>query len=120
MSMKWKTQRTKKFFLVTNEFAENRRIEQMMAEYQDKNCNITDKVFRTKESNFLILGDCRQSLYTNQQLNLFLAPSLYFLNLVHADVKSYKAALNCFKDNLLSSVPTLLDQRLTISLLPCE
>ena len=108
------------FFLVTNEIVEIRRIEQLMAEKQNKNWKIIEEQFQTIELNFHVLRDCTQILYSNQQLNLNLDSVSSLLNLVYADVKSYKAALYAFKNNLLDSVPTLLDQRLTISLMPRE
>ena len=41
-----------KFFLVTNEFAEIRHIEQLMAENQNKNWKIIEEQFQTIERNF--------------------------------------------------------------------
>ena len=109
-----------KFFLVTKEIAEIRHIEQLMAENQNKNWKIIEEQFQTIERNFHVLRDCTQILYSNQQLNFNLDTVASLLNLVYAVVKSYKAALYAFKNNLLGSVPTLLDQRLTISLMPRE
>ena len=86
-----------KFFLVTNEIAEIRRIEQLMAENQNKNWKIIEEQFQTIEINFHVLRDCTQSLYSNQQLNFNLDTAASLLNLVFADVKSYKAALYAFK-----------------------
>ena len=57
-----------KVFLVTNENAEIRRIEQLMAENQNKNWNIIEEPFSTIGRNFHILSDCKQTLYSNQQL----------------------------------------------------
>ena len=110
----------KKFFLVTNEIAEIRHIEQLMAENQNKNWKIIEDQFQTIERNFHVLRGGTQILYSNQQLNFNLETVASRLKLVYADVKSYKAALHAFKNNLLGSVPTLLHQRLTISLMPRE
>ena len=77
-----------KFFLVTNEIAEVRRIEQLMAENQNKNWKIIEEQFQTIERNFHVLRDCTQILYSNQQLNFNLDTAASLLNLVYADVKS--------------------------------
>ena len=86
-----------KFFLVTNDIAEIRHIEQLMAENQNKNWKIIEEQFQTIEINFHVLRDCTQIFYCNQQLNFNLDTAASLLNLVYADVKSYKAALYAFK-----------------------
>ena len=69
------------FILVTNEIAEVRRIEQLIAENQIKNWKIMETQFQTIERNFLILRDCTQTLYSNQQLNFSLDTIASLLNL---------------------------------------
>ena len=71
-----------KFFLVTNEIAEIRHIEQLMAENQNKNWKIIEEQFQTIERNFHVLRDCTQILYSNQQLNFNLDTVASLLNLV--------------------------------------
>ena len=86
-----------KFFFVANETDENRRIKHLMAENQNKNLKSREAQFQTEERNFHVLRDCTQNLYSNQQLNFNLDTVASLLNMVYADVKSYKAGFYAFK-----------------------
>ena len=86
-----------KVVLVTNENAEIRRIEQLMAENQNKNWNIIEEPFSTIGRNFHILSDCKQTLYSKQQLIYNLDTVASLLNLVYAEVMSYKVVLYALK-----------------------
>ena len=61
-----------------------------------------------------------KTLFSNQQINFNFDTAASLLNVIYADITSYKAALYAFKTNVLNSIPTLLDQRLPMSLVPRE
>ena len=66
------------------------------------------------------MRDCTQTLFSNQQINFNFDTAASLLNVVYADIASYKTALYAFKTNVLNSIPTLLDKRLPMSLVPRE
>ena len=108
------------FFMISNELSEIRAIQQQTIENQNRNWKIIEKQFATIQRNFHILRDCTQTLFSNQQINFNFDTAASLLNVVYADIASYKTALYAFKTNVLNSIPTLLDQRLPTSLVPRE
>ena len=109
-----------KFFTISNELSEIRAIQQQTIENQNKNWKIIEEQFATIQGNFHILRDCTQTLFSNQQINFNFDTAASLLNVVYADIASYKTALYAFKTNVLNSIPTLLDKRLPMSLVPRE
>ena len=65
-------------------------------------------------------GIAHKPLFSNQQINFNFDTAASLLNVVYADITSYKTALYAFKTNVLNSIPTLMDQRLLMSLVPRE
>ena len=114
------TSSKEKFFAISNELSEIREIQQQTIENQNRNWKILEEQFATIQGNFHILRDCTQTLFSNQQINFNFDTAASLLNVVYADITSYKAALYAFKTNVLNSIPTLLDQRLPMSLVPRE
>ena len=55
---------------------------------------------------------------TQQQLNFNFDTAASLLLTLYADIKSYRAALYSFRINVINAIPTLLDKRLPISLVP--
>ena len=53
-----------------------------------------------------------------QQLNFNFDTAASLLLTLYADIKSYRAALYSFRINIINAIPTLLDKRLPISLVP--
>ena len=107
-----------KFCAISNELSEIRAIQKQNIENQNRNWKILEEQFATIEGNFHILPDCTQTMFSNQQINLNFDTAASLLNVVYADKTSYKTALYASKTNVLSSIPTLLDQRLPMSLVP--
>ena len=101
------TSSNEKFFTISNELSEIRTIQQQ---------KILKEQFATIRGNFHILRDCTQTLFSNQQINFNFDTAASLLNVVYADITSYKTALYAFKTNVLNSIPTLLDKRLPMSL----
>ena len=100
--------------------SEIRAIQQHTIENQNRNWKILEEQFATIQGNFDILPDCTQPLFSNQQINFNFDTAASLLNVVYADFTSYKTALYAFKTNVLNSIPTLLDKRLPMSLVPRE
>ena len=107
-----------KFYLVHNELAAIRQSQEEMIQTQSANWEIIEKQFKTFQLNFHILRDCSQMLLSNQQLNFNFDTYSSLLGLLYADIKSYKAALYAYRLNILNSIPTLLEQRLPMSIVP--
>ena len=105
------TSSNEKFFTISNELSEIRTIQQQ---------KILKEQFATIQGNFHILRDCTQTLFSNQQINFNFDTAASLLNVVYADITSYKTALYAFKTNVLNSIPTLLDKRLPMSLVSRE
>ena len=91
-----------------------------MQENQNKNWKIVQQQFEIFQNNFHVLRDCTQMLFSNQQLNFNFDTAASLLNILYADVKSYRSALYAYSINLLNSIPILLDKRLPMSLVPRE
>ena len=106
--------------MISNELSEIRAIQQQTIENQNRNWKIIEEQFATIQGNFHILRDCTQTLFSNQQINFNFDTAASLLNVVYADIASYKTALYAFKTNVLNSIPTLLVQRLPMSLVPRE
>ena len=114
------TSSNEKFFAISNELSEIRAIQQHTIENQNRNWKILEEQFATIQGNFHILRDCTQTLFSNQQITFNFDTAASLLNVVYADITSYKTALYAFKTNVLNSIPTLLDKRLPMSLIPRE
>ena len=114
------TSSNEKFFAISNELSEIRAIQQQTIKNQNRNWKIPGEQFDAIQGNFHILRDCTQTLFSNQQINFNFDTAASLLNAIYADITSYKAALYAFKTNVLNSIPTLLDQRLPMSLVPRE
>ena len=91
-----------------------------MQENQNKNWKIVQQQFEIFQNNFHVLRDCTQMLFSHQQLNFNFNTAASLLNVLYADVKSYRSALYAYSINLLNSIPILLDKRLPMSLVPRE
>ena len=114
------TSSNQKFFAISNELAEIKAIQEQIIENQNKIWKVIQAQFDAIQGNFHILRDCTQTLIANQQLNFNYDTASSLLAVIHADITSYKAALYAFKTNYLNSIPTLLDKRLPMSLVPRE
>ena len=114
------TSSNEKFFAISNELSEIRAIQQHTVENQNRSWKILEEQFATIQGNFHILRDCTQTLFLNQQINFNFDTAASLLNVVYADITSYKTALYAFKTNVLNSIPTLRDKRLPMSLVPRE
>ncbi len=109
-----------KFFQISNELAEITKIQREMRDNQNRNWKVIQQQFETFQSNFHILRDCTQVLFSNQQLNFNFDTIASLLSIIYADIQSYRAALFSYRLNLLNSIPNLLQQRLSMSIVPRE
>ena len=66
------------------------------------------------------IATCMEMQATQQQLNFNYDTAASLLLTLYADIKSYRAALNSFRTNFINAIPTLLDKRLPICLVPCK
>ena len=114
------TSTDKKFFMVENELAALHDIQRELVATQDTNWNIIQQQFDIFEHNFHVLRDCNQLLFSNQQLNFNFDTLSSLLAMIHASVKSYRAALFAFRMNILNSIPVILRGHLPMSLVPTE
>ena len=85
---------------------------------QNRNWDIVEQQFEVFNNNFHILRDCSQILYTQQQLNFNYDTVTALLLTLYADIKSYRAALYAYRLNLVNALPSLLEKRFPISLVP--
>ena len=113
-----KSETDDKFFLISNELATLHKIQNELIENQNRNWEIIQKQFKVFEKNIRLLQDCDQLLFSNQQINFNFDTAASLLNMIYSDVKSYRAALTGYRMNLLNSIPTLLQKRLPMSLVP--
>ena len=106
------------FFLISNALATLHKIQNELIENQNRNWETIQKQFEVFEKNVRLLQDCDQLLFSNQQIKFNFDTAASLLNMIYSDVKSYRAALTGYRMNLLNSIPTLLQKRLPMSLVP--
>ena len=113
--LQFKKESNKKFYMISDELKEITKIQMELAENQNKNWKEQFEIF---ERNILILSNCEQLLFSNQQLNFNFDTVASLLSVIYADIKSYRWALYAYKVNILNSIPILLGKRLPMSLVP--
>ena len=114
------TSTDEKFFMVEDELAALHDIQRELVDTQNKNWALIQQQFDVFEHNFHVLRDCNQLLFSNQQLNFNFDTFSSLLAMIHASIKSYRAALFAFRMNILNSIPVILRGHLPLSLVPTE
>ena len=109
-----------KFFRVSKDLA-------LLHEIQNQINQTQNEIWKRIVNQFPVLRDdihemrnCDQLLYTRQQVNFNFDNISSLLSSMYSNVKSYIAALNAFKMNIMSWIPSLLSQYVPMSLLPKE
>ena len=74
--------------------------------------------FKVFEKNVGLLQDCDQLLFSNQQISCNVDTAASVLNMMFSHVKILRAAFTGYRMNLLTSIPTLLQKRLPMTLVP--
>ena len=116
--MKIGAQTDEKFFLVADELAKVYKVQNEMQENQNRNWKLVEEQFAIVDHNMNAIATCMEIQATQQQLNFNFDTAASLLLTLYADIKSYRAALNSFRINVINAIPTLLDKRLPISLVP--
>ena len=73
-----------------------------MVATQNENWALIEQQFAVFERNFHVLRDCDQMLFPNQQLNFNFDTLSSLLSMIHASVKSFRAALFACRINVLN------------------
>ena len=111
-------QTDEKFFLVADELAKVYKVQNEKQENQNRNWKLVEEQFAIVDDNLNGIATCMEIHATQQQLNFNFDTAALLLLTLYADIKSYRAALYSFRINVISAIPTLLDKRLPISLVP--
>ena len=111
-------QTDEKFFLVADEHAKVYKVQNEMQENQNRNWKLVEEQFAIVDHNLNALATCMEIQLSQQQLNFNFDTAASLLLTLYADIKSYRAALYSFRINVINAIPTLLDKRLPISLVP--
>ena len=111
-------QTDEKFFLVADELAKVYKVQNEMQENQNRNWKLVEEQFAIIDHNLNALATCMEFQLSQQQLNFNFDTAASLLLTLYADIKSYRAALYSFRINVINAIPTLLDKRLPISLVP--
>ena len=107
-----------KFFLVADELARVYKVQNEVQENQNRNWKLVEEQSAIVDHNLNAIATCMEIQATQQQLHFNFDTSASLLLTLYADIKSYRAALYSFRINVIKAVPTLLDKRLPISLVP--
>ena len=110
----------KVFFMVEKEMAALHDIQRELVDTQNKNGARIQQQFDVFELKFHVLRNCNQLLFSNQQLNFNFDTLSSLLAMIHASIKSFRAALFAFRMNILNSIPGILRGHLPMSLVPTE
>ena len=116
--MEISAQSDEKFFLVADELAKVYKVRKEMQDNQNKNRKLVEEQFAIVDHNLNGIAACMEMQATQQQLNFNLYTAASLLLTLYADIKSYRAALYSFRINVINAIPTLLDKRHPIPLLP--
>ena len=116
--MEISSQTDEKFFLVADELAKVYKVQNEMQENQNRNWKLVEEQFAIIDHNLNALASCMEIQLSQQQLNFNFDTAASLLLTLYADIKSYRAALYSFRINVINAIPTLLDKRLPISLVP--
>ena len=111
-------QTDEKFFLVADELAKVYKVQNEMQENQNRNWKLVEEQFAIIDHNLNALATCMEIQLSQQQLNFNFDTAASLLLTLYVDIKSYRAALYSFRINVINAIPTLLDKRLPISLVP--
>ena len=111
-------QTDEKFFLVADELAKVYKVQNEMQENQNRNWKLVEEQFAIVDHNLNGIATCKEIQATQQQLNFNFDTAASLLLTLYADIKSYRAALYSFRINVINAIPTLLDKRLPVSLVP--
>ena len=111
-------QTDEKFFLVADKLAKVYMNQNEMQENQNRNWKLVEEQFAIVDHNLNAIKTCIEIQATQQQFNFNFDTTASLLLTFYADIKSYRAALYSFRFNLIKAIPTLLDKRLPISLVP--
>ena len=111
-------QTDEKFFLVADELAKVYKVQNEMQENQNRNWKLVEEQFAIVDHNLTALAACMEIQSSRQQVNFNFDTAASLLLTLYADIKSYRAALYSFRINVINAIPTLLDKRLPISLVP--
>ena len=111
-------QTDEKFFLVADDLAKVYKVQNEMQENQNRNWKLVEEQFAIIDHNLNALATCMEIQLSQQQLNFNFDTAASLLLTLYADIKSYRAALYSFRINVINAIPTLLDKRLPISLVP--
>ena len=114
------TSTDKNFFMVENELAALHDIQRELVDTQNKNWALIQQQFDVFGYYFHVLRGCNQLLFSNQQLNFDFDTLSSLFAMIHARIKSYRAALFAFRMNILNSIPVILRGHLPMSLVPTE
>ena len=77
------------FFNVSNKLAEIEEAQQQTTETQNNNWKIIEEQFQAINTNFQVLRDCTQMLFSREQLNFNFDTTASLLSLLYSDMKSY-------------------------------
>ena len=86
-----------------------------MQENQNRNWKLVEEQFAIVNHNLNGIATCME-MQATQQLNFKFDTAASLLLTLYADIKSYRAALDSFRINVINTIPTLLDKCLPISL----
>ena len=95
-------------------------IQRELVDTQNKNWALLQQHFDVVKPNFYVLRVSNQLFFFNQRLNFNCDTLLLLLEMIHASVKSYRAALFAFRMNILNSIPAIRRSHLPMSLVPTE
>ena len=107
-----------KFFLVSKELAELKKVQDEMFSIHNHNWKIIDEQLDTFANNIHILRNCYRLLIFRQQVNFNYDSFSSLLSFAYANIKTYRAAFYAFRMNLITAVRTLLKKHLPMSLVP--
>ena len=110
-------QTDEKFFLVADELAKVYKVQNEMQENQNRNWKLVEEQFAIVDHNLNAIATCIE-IQATQQLNFNFDTAASLLLTLYADIESYRTALYSFPISVINAIPTLLDKRLPISLVP--
>ena len=116
--MKIGAQIDEKLFLVADELAKVYKVQNEMQHSQNRKWKIVEEQFAILHYNLNGVAICMKLQASQKQINFFFDTAASLLLTLYADIKSYRAALNSFINNVINVIQVLNARRLPISSVP--
>ena len=104
--------------MVISELAAVKSVQKEMLEFRNRNWQIIEEHFKVFQDNIHVLRDCEQLPFSRQQINFKYDTISSLLAIIFANIESYRGAIYRYRNIMIKSIQTILNNYLPMSLVP--